>query len=187
MSEQDLITACLNNDRTAQRRLYEQYAGRMLVVCNRYAQTSAEAEDMLQEGFIKVFEKLHTLKGQGSLGPWVKRIMINTALNTLRSRPEAENIGGLQYLDNEVTETQPDISHLHFQELIALVRQLPQGCQTVFNLYAIEGYQHNEIAEMLGISQGTSKSQYARAKSLMQEKIQKLEAINNSNALKKTP
>jgi RNA polymerase sigma-70 factor (ECF subfamily) len=168
MSEQALIDGCIAKNRMAQRQLYEQYAGKLLVVCNRYSHTSAEAEDILQDAFIKIFEKIGSFRQECPLGAWLKRIVVNTALNAVRSRNIWEDYTEVFLTENQIIEEKTSLSHLHFQELIALIRKLPKGCQTVFNLYAIEGYQHNEIAELLAISEGTSKSQYARARTLLQ-------------------
>ena len=168
MSEQELIDGCIANNRAAQSRLYELYAGKLLVVCNRYSRTSAEAEDILQDAFVKIFNKVATFRQECPLAAWLKRIVVNTALNAVRNRNIWEEYSEIYLTDNQIIDEKTSLSHLHFQELIALIRKLPKGCQTIFNLYAIEGYQHNEIAEMLGINQGTSKSQYARARTLLQ-------------------
>ncbi len=175
MTEKELIEGCIKQNREAQRRLYEQFAGKMLVVCNRYAPTSAEAEDILQDAFVKVFEKLHTFRQDCPVGAWIKRIVVNTALNAIRNRPIEEDISKLEYIDSESINEKIILANFHFEELLAMIRKLPKGCQAIFNLYAIEGYQHHEIAEMLDLSEGTSKSQYSRAKMLLQAMIKKEE------------
>ena len=170
-TEAQLIQACLQNDRNAQRKLYNAYAGRMLVVCNRYAQSTAEAEDILQESFIKIFQNLDKFRAESTLGAWIKRIVVNTALNQIRSQQNFQNMGDVQDYAEELVDNQESIEGIHFQELIAMVQKLPKGCQAVFNLFAIEGYKHTEIAELLNITEGTSKSQYARAKGILQSML----------------
>ncbi len=173
-TEAQLIQACLQNDRNAQRKLYQTYAGRMLVVCSRYAQSTAEAEDMLQEAFIKIFQNLDKFRSESTLGAWIKRIVVNTAINQVRLQQHFQNMGDVQDYDNELIDNQGSIEGIHFQELIAMIQKLPKGCQAVFNLFAIEGYKHTEIAEMLNITEGTSKSQYARARGILQSQLIKI-------------
>ncbi|MCU0471680.1 MAG: RNA polymerase sigma factor [Arcicella sp.] len=167
-TEAQLIQACLQNDRNAQRKLYNAYAGRMLVVCNRYAQSTAEAEDILQEAFIKIFLNLDKFRAESTLGAWIKRIVVNTAINHLRSQQHFQEMSDVQDFENQMSDFQTSIEDINFKELIQMIQQLPKGCQMVFNLFAIEGYKHHEIAEMLNITEGTSKSQYARAKAILQ-------------------
>lgn len=153
-----------------QRQLYEQYAGQMLVVCMRYSKNKDDAQDILQEAFVKVFNHIKNFRQEASLGFWIKKIVINTALNYHRKGvylyPHYD-IEDVHHLGAEDIE----ISQYNFRDLLKLLQALPQGCQTIFNLYAIEGYKHKEIAAMLNINEGTSKSQYARAKSLLKEMI----------------
>ena len=168
--ERELVLGCRRNDRGSQRRLYDAFAGRMLVVCLRYTKDRADAEDVLQDAFVKVFEKIHTYRFEAPLRGWIRAIVVNTALNHLRSRKPwqfTEDLNGsaAQELDPASTP----ISGLQLNELLGLIGQLPTGCRTIFNLYAIEGYSHSEIAAMLGISEGTSKSQYSRARYLLQK------------------
>lgn len=170
-TEAQLIQACLQNDRNAQRKLYNAYAGRMLVVCNRYAQSTAEAEDILQESFIKIFQNLDKFRAESTLGAWIKRIVVNTALNQIRSQQHFQNMSDVQDYAEELFDSQGIVDGIHFQELIAMIQKLPKGCQAVFNLFAIEGYKHTEIAELLNITEGTSKSQYARAKGILQSML----------------
>ncbi len=169
--DNELITACLRNDRIAQRKLYQAYAGRMLAICARYAQSQAEAEDILQEAFIKIFQNLASFRGESTLGAWIKRIVINTAIKHLRSQQHWQEMSDVVQYENHFSDNAIGIEGLHFKELLAMIQKLPKGCQAVFNLYAIEGFQHHEIAEMLGISEGTSKSQYARARQLLQTQL----------------
>lgn len=167
MEEGKLIKECLSGNAQAQKQLYDQYAARMLGLCYRYVQNREEAEDVLQDGFIKAFLNLKRYKGDGPFEAWLRRIMVNTALNHIKSRNRFE--GALQEKE-ELTEQdfQWDLSAA---EIVEEIRQLPYGYRTVFNLYAVEGYSHKEIGVMLGISEGTSRSQYARARNLMMKKI----------------
>ncbi len=169
--EEQLIQACLQKDRNAQRKLYQAYAGRMLVVCSRYTQNTAEAEDVLQEAFIKIFQNLDKFRGESSLGAWIKRIVINVAINHIRAQQHFQGMSDVQEYENQFTDGLTSIEGIHFQDLLEMIRKLPKGCQSVFNLYAIEGYQHKEIAEMLKITEGTSKSQYARARAILQSQL----------------
>lgn len=162
-----LIKDCLSGKPAAQRSLYEQYAPAMLGVCYRYTKSMKDAEDVLQESFVKVFRYLQQYKGEGELGAWIRRIMVTTAINYLKrnSRYQADlsfNDTGL----HPVSTDNPDIK-MDAKDIADLVRQLPPGYQTIFNLYAIEGYNHVEIGKILGISEGTSRSQYSRARTLL--------------------
>jgi RNA polymerase sigma factor (sigma-70 family) len=169
-SEKELIDGCAKGDRAAQRAFYERYCGRMMAMCQRYAKSTQEAEDILQEGFIKIFGSIASFRQEAKLTTWMTRIMINTALNMQRQK-----IYLLPMVDvNDVNlfeQGEVGLSDFHFTELIRMVQSLPDGCRIIFNLFAIEGYGHKEIADMLNISEGTSKSQYNRAKSLLQAKL----------------
>jgi RNA polymerase sigma factor (sigma-70 family) len=169
LSEQELIEGCRKGDRSFQEALYERYCRKMLVVCLRYSKTTAEAEDILQEGFVKVFQGLKNFREESKLETWMTRIMVNTALNSQRKKLYLYPMVDVEKID--VAEEEVSVSGIHVMQLLEMIQSLPQGCQVVFNLFAIEGYNHKEIAEMLGISEGTSKSQYARARSLMQAKL----------------
>ena len=137
----------------------------------RYSKTTAEAEDILQEGFVKVFNAIKDFRQESKLETWVTRIMVNTALNVQRKKLYLYPMVDVEELD--LPQHEVSISGIHFKQLLEMIQALPQGCQIVFNLFAIEGYSHKEIAEQLGISEGTSKSQFARAKSLLQQKLAK--------------
>lgn len=173
LSDPELIKGCADNNRAMQKALYDKYCRRMMAVCLRYAQSSAEAEDILQEGFIKVFANLKTFRAESRLDTWMTRIMINTALNQNRQKlylVPMVDVNDVQIQDPE----EISLSRFHFSELIGIIQSLPDGCRIVFNLFAVEGYGHKEIAEMLNISEGTSKSQYNRAKSLLRTKLMEL-------------
>lgn len=173
MNDKELIQACIDEQKSAQRKLYETYAGKMYFVCLRYARHELEAQDMLQDGFIKVFDNLTKFKFNGSFEGWVRRIMVNCCLNHCRkSAFKNENIGIEDYQDKVVSSTA--ISDLSEQELLTLIQQLPDGYRMVFNLYVIEGYSHKEIGEMLGTSESTSRSQLAKSRKYMQKLLTEL-------------
>lgn len=170
-NDSSLVKALQKGDAKAQRQLYEKYAGRMLAICVRYISDKMAAEDVMIEGFMKIFEKIEQFKGDGSFEGWMKRLMTNEALMYLRSHktfseidlnePEAIHISNFESADQDI-ET---------EELFKILESLPTGYRTVFNLYAIEGYSHAEIASQLGISESTSKSQLHRARAMLQELI----------------
>lgn len=174
MSDHQLIKDCLKGKPEAQRKLYEQFAQNMLGVCYRYTKSLKDAEDVLQDGFVKVFLGIHQFKFEGDLGAWIRRIMVNTALNFLKRNRKYRD--EMYFSEQEplhpVADDNPVIS-LQAKDLANLIRQLPQGYQTIFNLHAVEGYSHVEIGELLGISDGTSRSQYARARGLLIRWIEK--------------
>lgn len=171
LSEQELIEGCRKGERGFQQSLYQRYCRKMMVVCLRYSKTTAEAEDILQEGFVKVFHALKDFRQESKLETWITRIMVNTALNSQRKKLYLYPMVDVEKID--VPEDEVSVSGIHFMQLLDMIQSLPQGCQIVFNLFAIEGYNHKEIAGLLGISEGTSKSQYARARSLLQAKLLK--------------
>jgi RNA polymerase sigma-70 factor (ECF subfamily) len=184
--EAELIQSCLRGERAAQHRLYNTYAGRMYAVCLRYCKSRAEAQDVLQEGFIKVFENLKVFKQVCPLEAWIRRIMVNTALKYLRSQKRSI----LYFVDMQDREQYPanvhdessDLSLSQFtnEELTQAIQQLATGYQLVFNLFAIEGYSHKEIAVLLGISESTSKSQYLRARKHLRLYLEQLQEANFS-------
>jgi RNA polymerase sigma factor (sigma-70 family) len=169
-SEQELVKSCVKGDRAAQKALYERYCRKMMVVCQRYAKSSPEAEDALQEGFLKVFSSLKSFRGDSALSTWITRIMINTALNSQRQKLYLLPMVDITEVDLPENE-EISLASFNLSELVVMIQSLPDGCRLVFNLFAIEGYNHKEIAGMLGISEGTSKSQYSRAKSLLKVKL----------------
>lgn len=171
LSEQELIDGCRKGERSFQKALYERYSRKMTVVCMRYSKTTAEAEDILQEGFVKVFQGIKDFRQESKLETWITRIMVNTALNLQRKKLYLFPMVDVEELD--LPQEELSVSSIHFMQLLEMIQSLPQGCQIVFNLFAIEGYNHKEIAELLKISEGTSKSQYARARSLLQQKLLK--------------
>lgn len=166
--EASMLDACLQNNRAAQNKLYSRFAPILMTVCRRYAKNSYDAEDILQEGFIKIFKFLSDYKNQGSFEGWMRRIIITTALNYYKKKKITHYEYELQHLpDKEVSELTV-VSQLFMNDLMCMVRHLPRGYQNVFNLYDIEGYTHKEIGEMLSISANTSKSQLNRARNQLQ-------------------
>lgn len=166
----ELIESCVKGDRQAQRNLYDIFAKRMYVVCLRYTKSQQEAEDVLQDAFIKIFKNLKGYRGESRLDYWIKRIVVNTALNSQRKKLYMYPMVDIDDVKNEYDQSKV-FSNIRMEELLSMIKSLPTGCQTVFNLFAIEGYSHKEIAEMLEVSEGTSKSQFSRARKLLQDKI----------------
>ncbi len=169
--EYRLVDGCRRQDRTVQRQLYERFAGKLFVVCKRYIKDADEAEDVLQDAFVKIYRHIDSFRFECPLEAWLKRVVINTALKHLRKNKPWENPADVQEMAPLLPQADESLPALNYQYLLRLIQELPPGCRTVFNLYAIEGYNHPEIAEMLDIAEGTSKSQYARARSLLQDKL----------------
>ncbi len=169
--EKQLIKQCIQGKRQAQQQLYQLHSQQLYVVALRYAQNQADAEDILQEAFIKIFTNLAQFRKDCPLFQWMKRILINTALNHNRSKLYLYPVKDVNEMEEYLSTEQVNLSQYSLDELLQMVQTLPTRCQVVFNLYAIEGYKHQEIAQMLSISEGTSKSQYSRAKSLLQDMI----------------
>lgn len=181
-SEEKLIEACRKGDRKSQRELYEKYSPLMYSVCRRYVIELQEAEDILVCGFTKVFNKIDQFKGDGSFEGWIRRIMVNESLTYLR-----RNKSMFLEVEIEKAEREPDYQQMHNQleveDLYKLIDQLPTGYKTVFNLYAIEGFSHKEIAEQLGINENTSKSQLSRARVHLQKLLLQAEDDMNNKLL----
>lgn len=168
MTEQSILAGCLNKDPSAQRELYNRYSPKMLSVCYRFANSREDAEDMLQEGFIKVFTQMHTFQNKGAFEGWIRRVIVHTCINFLKKNKKFSNSIDLEQADYlEVKEeTMPSV--MQARQIIECIRLLPLGYRTVLNLYAMEGYSHKEIADMLDIEESTSRSQYTRAKSMLE-------------------
>jgi RNA polymerase sigma-70 factor (ECF subfamily) len=167
----EIIKGCQKGNRKSQYQLYQQYASGMLAVAMRYSKSTQEAEDILQEGFIKVFQNINKFRQDSSIGYWIKRIVINTALNHQRNKLYLYPMVDVDDLREGLGAS--SLENLEMEDLMNMVQELPTGCQVIFNLYAIEGYQHKEIAKMLAINEGTSKSQFARARKLLMDIIGK--------------
>ncbi|MFT6945667.1 MAG: RNA polymerase sigma factor (sigma-70 family) [Vicingaceae bacterium] len=178
MTEERIIQGCVNEEKSAQQHLYETYSPKMYYVCLRYARHASEAQDMLQDGFIKVFDNIGSFKSNGSFEGWIRRIVVNTALNYCRkSSFKQEQIGIEDYQDTVVKSKA--VSNLGEKELLALIQKLSDGYRMVFNLYVIEGYSHKEIGEMLNVTESTSRSQLAKSRKWMQNELEKLKITNH--------
>lgn len=173
LTEAELIDGCLAGQATAQKQLYERYSARMMAVCLRYAQTTFEAEDVLQEGFVTVYRTLGSFRRECPLEFWIRRIMVNAALRQHRRNAPLVAVSDGDYPETLASE-EFTFSNYAYGELLAVVQELAPRYRLVFNLYAIEGYTHKEIGEMLEISEGTSKSQYSRARVVLQTKLARL-------------
>ena len=167
-----LVASCKKGERGAQKALYEQLAPRMFAVCLRYSGSDRQlAEDWLQDGFVTLFSKLDSFKGEGAFEGWARKIFVNTALMDLRRKDALKVSGELEDAKGLSSDIPTQMEDIGYQELMALLAQLPAGFRTVFNMYVVEGYSHKEIADALGISEVTSRSQLARARTWLQEKI----------------
>lgn len=165
-----MVLDCLAGQSNAQQELYNRYKSKMFGICLRYARNKEEAEDILLDGFMKVFRDLRQFQFKGSLEGWIRKVMVNTALMLLRKKQSFK----FQHIDNELIidrlEVEPSVlQQMRVEAIIHLIQQLPMGYQTIFNLYAIEGFSHKEIGEQLGIKESTSRSQYTRARRMLQE------------------
>ena len=173
MDDKELVKGCLKGLHQAQHALYNRFAPAMLGVCYRYTKSLADAEDVLQDGFVKVFNNLSSFRAEGELNAWIRRIIVNTALNYLKQHKRYSSELSYDEVSLHPASDENPQMQLQTKELVELIRQLPNGCQTIFNLHAIEGFTHVQIGEMLGIHEGTARSQYARARSLMITWIEK--------------
>jgi RNA polymerase sigma-70 factor (ECF subfamily) len=173
--EKDILAGCIQGKPSAQRKLFDAYSRLLLGVCVRYAENIEEAEDIMQEGFVKIFLNIKEFKGEGSLVAWMRRIMINTAITHYhkmrkhRYHDDLDEVRETKFEDHGWEE-----SDLTREELYNVIHRMPDGYRMVFNLYAVEGFKHREIAEMLNIDENTSKSQYSRARRWLQERLVKL-------------
>ncbi|MCC8034481.1 MAG: sigma-70 family RNA polymerase sigma factor [Rikenellaceae bacterium] len=171
MTERQIIEGCCRGDAVSQRELYERFSGSMYGICLRYVRDKALAEDILHDGFITVFTKIGEFRGEGSFEGWCRRIFVNTALGHLRKKSaltESESIDQVRWLEVDDADA---VEKMSGEEVLELIDHLPQGYRTILNLYAVEGYSHKEIGEMLGISENTSRSQYFRARGKLIEAI----------------
>lgn len=173
---QTIIEQCQNFDSSSQHELYRLFAPKLYAVAVRYSLTIEEAEDVLQEAFVIIFQKVKQYHGKGSFEGWMKRIVVNTALHKHRTRKSIYGVDNIEDYEKDGTQWGA-IEHLSAEELMSMIQALPLQYRTVFNLYAIEGYAHNEIAEMLNISVGTSKSNLSRARSILKQRVTQLELV----------
>jgi RNA polymerase sigma factor (sigma-70 family) len=175
----NIIAGCLKEKRSAQQMLYKHYAGLMYGICLRYTGNKADAEDVLQDGFIKIFININHFRNEGSFEGWMKRIMVNTALHFLRQKTKNKFITQQTEIPDIIEEDENIEYDIQPKELMNIIQALPDGSRMVFNLYAIEEYSHKEISEILGISEGTSKSQLSRARKMLAYHIERLKKGNN--------
>lgn len=171
--ENELIRDCQQGDSSARKELYERFSPRLWVVCLRFARNRMIAEDLFQEGFIRIFENLPSYQGQGSFEGWLRRIMVNTAINFYKKNKRHISDAEPSASTQDIAYSGGAIELLSAEEMMGMVRSLPEAQSMVFNLFAIEGYSHREIADLLDISENTSKSRMLRARLSLQEMIQK--------------
>lgn len=170
---QKIIKGCLQGRKTDQYRLYAKYAKKMFGICLRYSNNYDEAQDVLQEGFIKVFQCLKTYEGKGSLEGWIRRIVVNTAIEKYRGKMYHLSMDDIAQEEVAISSNDHEAGHLHAKDILALVQKLPVQYRLVFNLYALEGFSHKEIGKLLRISESTSRSNLTRARTILKEKINK--------------
>ncbi|MBL7735238.1 MAG: sigma-70 family RNA polymerase sigma factor [Chitinophagaceae bacterium] len=182
MTEEAILAGCLNNDQVAQRELYLKYSPKMLSVCYRFAHNREDAEDMLQEGFIKVYTQIHTFQSKGAFEGWIRRIMVHTCINHLKKNKKFNESMDLIHATGAQVREESVPSIVQAKQVVECIRVLPLGYRTVLNLYAIEGYSHKEIAEILEIEESTSRSQYTRAKQMLEDILVKKNIIQKSRA-----
>ena len=178
---EDLIEGCRSGQRKSQEALYKLYSAKMLGVCMRYATDRMEAEDMLQNGFVKVFNKLGDFRAEGSFEGWMRRIMVHCSIEYYRKHHKMMQVVDIDTACVDASVDPLAASNLGVQDLLAIISQLPPGYKMVFNLYAIEGYSHKEIGETMGITEGASKSQLSRARAILKEQILKMEGQRYEN------
>ena len=169
MTEGAILKGCLQNDPAAQRELYNRYSPKMLSVCYRFAHNREDAEDMLQEGFIKIFSQMHTFGNRGAFEGWIRRIIVHTCINILKKNKKFNESVDIIHATGAMVREESVPSIVQAKQIVECIRMLPIGYRTVLNLYAIEGYSHREIGMMLDIEESTSRSQYTRAKAMLEE------------------
>ncbi len=169
MTEELMLAWCIRNNATAQEALYNRFSPRMLGVCYRFDKNREDAEDMLQEGFIKVFTQIHQYRNEGALEGWIRRIIVHTCINILKKNKKFSESVDIIHANSVHVKEEMIPSIMQAKQVVECIRTLPLGYRTVLNLYAIEGYSHKEIADMLDIEESTSRSQYTRAKAMLEE------------------
>lgn len=180
MTEEQMLAGTLKNNASAQEALYDRYSPRMLAVCYRFAKSREDAEDMLQEGFIKIFTQLHQYRNEGALEGWIRRIIVHTCINVLKKNKKFSETVDLIHANAFYTKQDLIPSIMQAKQVVECIRMLPLGYKTVLNLYAIEGYSHKEIGKMLDIEESTSRSQYTRAKAMLEDILVKKNIIDKS-------
>jgi RNA polymerase sigma-70 factor, ECF subfamily len=187
--DQQIIEGCLAGKRKSFSLLYKKYASVMLGVCMRYCKNRGDAEDVMQDGFLKVFSQVHKFRHEGSFEGWIKRIMINAAIDNYQSNlrlsfiQESVNLGQIQEPTDSEEDDMPAGMNLPKEKLMAMIQELPDGYRMVFNLYAIEGFGHKDIASMLGISESTSKTQLLKARKVLRRKIEAIVENYHTNSV----
>ncbi|MBK6948013.1 MAG: sigma-70 family RNA polymerase sigma factor [Haliscomenobacter sp.] len=177
MTEQDLVRGCIQGKRKFQEELFQRYAGKMLAVCMRYARHRMEAEDMLQDAFVKVFEHIGQFQFKGALEGWIRRIVVNTAIKAYDRKSFTHEQIGIDPTWDSASDLPLSDMQLQEKDLLNMINRLPDGYRIVFNLYALEGYSHQEIAEMLGIQESTSRSQLVKARKQLQTQLFELHKV----------
>jgi RNA polymerase sigma-70 factor (ECF subfamily) len=172
--DKTFINRLKSGDEKAQKAFYQQFAPKMYGICLRFAKSNAEADDILQEGFIRIFNHIKDFRGEGSIEGWVRRTIVNTSINFYKKRIKQGISTELDTIKEKIESDNLIIDTLAAKELLEIIRELPDGYRTVFNLNVIEGYSHKEIGEMLDISENTSKSQLSRARATLQKRIKKI-------------
>lgn len=175
MDDLTLVSECAKGNPKAQRALFDKFAPKMLSVCMRYVRNMDEAEDALQDAFVKVFQKIGEFKMEGSLEGWIRRIMVNTALDALRRNKKQLGDVQLDDVSYKVSFSDYSFDDMDVNHLLKMIDQLPDGYRVVFNMFAIEGYSHKEIADTLGVTENTSKSQYSRARAFLRNQLEHTE------------
>lgn len=172
MDDSTLVKECIKGNAKAQRLLFDKFSQKMLGVCLRYTKNQYEAEDALQEGFVKAFSKLKDFSNQGSLEGWIRRIMVNTSLDAIRKNTKFMKDVSIDTVDYQIGNEDFIVEGLNAEDLMKLINSMPEGYKVIFNMFAIEGYSHQEISTTLGISESTSKSQYMRAKGYLRNRLE---------------
>src|ERR1700755_1442398 len=169
MTEEQMLAGCLKNNAAAQEALYNRFSPRMLGVCYRFAKNREDAEDMLQEGFIKVFTQMHQYRNEGALEGWIRRIIVHTCINNLKKNKRFNESLDIVHAHGVQIREESVPSIVQAKQIVECIRILPMGYRTVLNLYAIEGYSHKEISDLLDVEESTSRSQYTRAKQMLED------------------
>ncbi len=180
MTEEQMLIGSIKNNAAAQEAFYDRYSPRMLGVCYRFAKNREDAEDMLQEGFIKIFAQLQFYRGDGALEGWIRRVVVHTCINILKKNKKFSDTVDLMYATTLHSHADLLPSIMQAKQIVECIRLLPLGYKTVLNLYAIEGYSHKEIGILLEIGESTSRSQYTRAKAMLEEVLVSKKIIDKS-------
>ena len=179
MTDIEIIKGCIKDDALCQKSLFNRYASALLGICMRYARNKEDAEDILQDSFIKIFKKISQFKGEGSFEGWMRRVVVNTALKKYTVSRYTKEFSVEEVKDTVLPDSNdvPAFNHLTEKDLLVLIHNLPDGYRIIFNLYVIEGFQHDEIANMLGIQPGTSRSQLVKARQMLQREIIQIQKV----------